>query len=144
MKWLTWEGVGVDRMASAWLIKTWIDPEAEFTFVPPGMTPLPQGPEPFDIPGAKYSHHRGHCTFHTLVKAYGLKDPVLDRIAAIIDEADSVQEALLEPAAHGLDLICRGLRRNSADDSEALERGAEVYKALYAEIAAESGLGPKA
>jgi hypothetical protein len=100
---------------------------------------LPPGAEPFDIPGVRYSHHRGHCTFHSLIKAYELKDPVLGRIAAIVDEADSVQEALLEPAAFGLDLICRGIRRISAGDAEAIERGAELYKALYAEIEAESG-----
>jgi hypothetical protein len=62
---------------------------------------------------------------------------VLRHIARIIDEADTVQEAAVEPVAAGLDLICRGIRRTSKDDHEALERGALVYEALYAEIAAE-------
>jgi len=137
MKWVTWENVGVDRMASAWLIRKYIDPQAEFVFVPAGQKPLPEGAEPFDIPGARYSHHRGHCTFYTLLKEFKLKDPVLAQIAGIVDEADVVQEAAVEPAAPGLDLICRGLRRISQDDWEALERGALVYDALYAELSAD-------
>lgn len=134
MKWVTWENVGVDRMACIWLIRRWIDPKAEFIFVSVGAKPLPKGAEPFDIPGARYSHQRGHCTFHTLLKENNLKDPILARISDIIDEADIVQEISVEPAAAGLDLICRGLRRISADDKEALERGSLVYDALYAEL----------
>ena len=137
MKWVTWENVGVDRMASAWLIRKYIDPQAEFMFISAGQKPLPEGAEPFDIPGVRYSHHRGHCTFHTLLKEFKLKDPILARIAQIVDEADVVQEAAVEPAAPGLDLICRGLRRASQDDWQALERGALVYEALFAELSAE-------
>jgi len=137
MKWVTWENVGVDRMASAWLIRKYIDPQAEFVFIAAGQKPFPEGTEPFDIPGARYSHHRGHCTFYTLVKEFKLKDPILARIAQIVDEADVVQEAAVEPAAPGLDLVCRGIRRTSQDDWEALERGALVYEALYVELAAE-------
>jgi len=136
MKWVTWEHIGVDRMACIWLIRRWIDPKAEFLFVPAGTKPLPKGAEPFDIPGARYSHHRGHCTFHALLKENKLNDPILARIANIIDEADLVQEINVEPVAPGLDLVCRGLRRISADDQEALERGALLYEALYAELAA--------
>ena len=136
MKWLTWENVGVDRMASAWLIRRFIDPQAEFVFIPVGQKPYPEDAEPFDIPGTQYSHHRVHCTFYTLVKEYKLKDPTLARIAQIVDEADVVQEAAVEPAAPGLDLICRGLRRASKDDLEAFERGALIYDALYAELSA--------
>lgn len=134
MKWVTWEQIGVDRMACIWLIRRWIDVKAEFLFIPAETKPLPKGAESFDIPGARYSHHRGHCTFHTLLKEHKLKDPVLARIANIIDEADLVQEINVEPAASGLDLLCRGLRRISADDQEALERGVLVYEALYAEL----------
>jgi hypothetical protein len=137
VRWVTWERVGIDRVACAWLIRRTIDREAEFLFVPAGTRPLPEDAEPFDIPGVRLSHHRGHCTFHALLRAYDLRDPVLDRIARIVDEADTTQEALLEPAAAGLDLICRGLRRISPDDQTALERGALVYEALYAQLAAE-------
>ena len=138
MKWVTWEQVGVDRMACAWLIQKYIDPQAEFMFVPVGIVPLPAGAEPFDIPGVRLSHHRGHCTFYTMLREYDLADPVLHRIARIIDEADVVQEVTLEPVAPGLDLITRGLRLISPDDDIALERGRLIYDALYAQLATES------
>jgi len=133
MKWVTWEHIGVDRMACIWLIRRWVDSKAEFIFVTAGTKPLPKA-EPFDIPGARYSHQHGHCTFYTLLKENSITDPILDQIANIIDEADIVQEINVEPAAMGLDLICRGLRRISVNDQEALERGHLVYEALYAEL----------
>jgi hypothetical protein len=134
MKWVAWKNIGVDRMACAWLITRWIDPKAEFIFVPAGTKALPKGAEPFDIPGARYSHHRGHCTFYSLLKAHDIKDPVLAHIARIVDEADVVQDITLEPAAVGLDLICRGIRRISTSDEDALKRSQFVYDALYAEL----------
>jgi len=137
MKWVTWENVGVDRMACAWLIRRWIDPKAEFEFIPAGAKPASLKAEPFDIPGVRYSHHRGHATFHALLKEHRLNDPILARIARIVDEADVVQDALIEPAAAGLDLLCRGLRRISRNDQQAFERGFLVYEALYAELSAE-------
>jgi hypothetical protein len=137
MKWLTWQNVGVDRIGCAWLIRRFIDPKAQFSFIPEGQTPPSKAGEPFDIPGVRLSHHKGHCSFCTFLDEYKLNDPALRRIARIIDEADTVQEASVEPVAAGLDLICQGVRRISKDDHEALERGAMVYEALYAEIAAE-------
>lgn len=134
MKWVTWENIGVDRMACAWLIRRWIDPEAEFHFIPMGDTSFPKDVEPFDIPGVRYSHHEGHCTFHMFLKKHKLENPVLARIARMVDEADVVQEVMVEPAATGLDLICRGLRRISNDDFEAMEYGQLIYEALYAEL----------
>jgi hypothetical protein len=138
MKWVTWENVAVDRMGCSWLIKKFLDPDAEFIFVPAHQKSLPEGAEPFDIPGVRLSHHGGHCTFHTMLSAYQLNDPVLRRIARIVDEADVVQEAAVEPAAPGLDLICRGIRRTSVDDYEAIQRGALIFEALYAQLATEA------
>lgn len=135
MKWVTWENVGVDRMGCAWLIRRHIDPKAKFLFVPVGTRPLPAGAEPFDMPGVKFSHHHGHCSFYAFVREYQLTDPILVRMARIIDEADTVQEALVEPAATGLDLICDGIRLTCPDDETAVERGALVYDALYAQLA---------
>jgi hypothetical protein len=137
MKWVTWENVGVDRMACAWLIRKQIDPQAKFLFVPVGTQPLPAGAEPFDIPGVRLSHHRGHCSFHALLQEYKLDDPILHRIARIVDEADTVQEVKVEPIAPGLDLICEGIRLTCADDAAALERGAIIYDAVYARLAVE-------
>jgi len=138
MKWVTWENVGVDRIGCAWLIRKQIDPKARFVFIPKGSA-VPKGAEPFDIPGVHLSHHDGHCSFHTILRQYNLTDPVLQRIARIIDEADTVQEVHVEPAAAGLDLICEGIRLVSPDDETALERGAVVYEALYARLAAMEG-----
>ncbi len=140
MKWVMWEHVGVDRMGCAWLIRRFIDPQAEFQFIPAGQKPFPDGAEPLDIPGVRLSHRRGHCTFYAMLKEYRLKDPILQRIAAIIDEADIVQEAPVEPAAPGLDLICRGIRNISPDDPTALEWGSLIYAALYAQLSAEENL----
>jgi hypothetical protein len=137
VKWLTWEGVGIDRMGSAWLIRRFIDPEAQFVFVPYGETSLPEGPEPFDIPGVRLSHRRGHATFQTILVQSGLDDPILRRIARMVDEVDTAQEVQLEPAAAGLDLVCRGLRRTSPDDGVAIERGYLVFEALYAQLTAD-------
>jgi hypothetical protein len=134
MKWVTWENVGVDRIGCAWLIRRFIDAKAKFLFVPANTQVLPKGAEPFDIPGVRLSHHGGHCSFHAILREYKLDDPVLARIARIIDEADTVQEVALEPASPGLDLICEGVRLTSPDDETALERGAMVYEALYAGI----------
>ena len=137
MTFVTWENVGIDRMACAWLVRRFVDPGARFLFVPEGSGDLPAGAEPFDVPGARLSHHGGHCSFHAMLREYKLHDPVLRRIGRIVDEADTVQEVSLEPAAAGLDLICRGVRLNSPDDAAVLERGALVYDALYAALAAE-------
>ncbi len=136
MKWVTWEQVGIDRMGSAWLIRRYVDPDATFVFVPRDAH-LPPDAEPFDVPGVRLSHHRGHSTFQTILEEYDLQDPILGRIARIVDEADTIQEALLEPAAAGLDLVCRGIRRTSPDDLSALERGALIYEAVYAQLSAE-------
>jgi hypothetical protein len=103
-----------------------------------GEKSLPEYGEPFDIPGVRYSHRGGHCTFHALLIAQNMQDPILKRIAQIVDEADEVQEVTLEPAAHGLDLICRGLRQISKDDFEALEQGSLIYDALYAQLKSDS------
>jgi hypothetical protein len=138
MRWVTWEHVAVDRMACAWLIRRSIDVEAVFLFVPAGHKPLPEGAEPFDIPGVRLSHRRGHSTFHTMLREYGLTDPVLQRIARIVDEADVVQEVAVEPVAPGLDLLCCGLRAISSDDRVALDRGALLYDALYAQLVGEA------
>ena len=136
MKWVTWENIGVDRMACAWLIRRFIDPKAKFQFIARDAA-IPSDAEPFDIPDVRLSHHGGHCSFHAMLREYKLTDPVLARIARIIDEADTVQEVKIEPAAAGLDLICSGLRRTCPDDATAIDKGAMIYEALYAQLSAE-------
>lgn len=137
MKWVTWENVGVDRIGCAWLILREIDQEAEFQFIPQTGS-LPPDAEPFDIPGVRFSHHNGHCSFHAIIEHHKLTDAVLRRIARIIDEADTVQAVHVEPIALGLDVICEGLRCMSADDHSAILRGKIVYDALYAKLAEDA------
>jgi hypothetical protein len=137
MKWITWMNVGIDRMACAWLIRQRIDPDARFLFIPEGSAAVSDDATPFDIPGAPFSHHQGRCSFAAFLSAYDMSDPILARIARIVDEADTVQEVELEPAAAGIDLVCRGLRRISLDDQTAIERGALLYDALYAQLESE-------
>ena len=138
MKWVTWQHIGVDRMACIWLIRRWIDSDSQFSFIPVGEKPLPEQGEPFDIPGVRYSHHDGHCTFYALLKEQNLQDPILKRIAQMVDDADELREITLEPTAPGLDLICRGLSQISRDDYEALERGSLIYEAIYAQLKSDS------
>jgi hypothetical protein len=137
VKWVTWENVGVDRMGCAWLIRRYIDPAAEFSFIPSLQRELPADAEPFDIPGVRLSHHGGHCSFHAFLQEYKVTNPILSRIARIIDEADTVQEVRLEPAATGLDLICEGIRLTSPDDHTAIQRGELIYDGLYARLSNE-------
>jgi len=139
MKWVTWENIGVDRMGCAWLIQRFIDPQAEFVFIPLAQVSLPENCEPFDIPGARLSHRHNHCTFHTILSDYHLDDPILHRIAGIIDEADVAQTVKVEPAAPGLDMLCRGIRLISGDDHTAIERGRLIYEALHAQLTADLG-----
>lgn len=137
MKWVTRENVGVDRIACAWLINRYVDARAEFVFASPDRVSLVTDAEPFDVPGVRFSHHKGYSSFHTMVREYDLTDPVLERIARIIDEADTPQEVMLEPAAPGLDLICRGIRLSSPDDNAAFIAGRPVFDALYAVLSNE-------
>ena len=85
----------------------------------------------------RLSHRGSHSTFHTILKEYSLDDPLLQRIANIVDEADVTQDVTIESIADGLDFICRGLRRISKDDFEAMERGQLIYEALYAELSGD-------
>ena len=140
MKWVTWENIGVDRMACCWLIKKYIDQEAEFIFIPEGEQEIPDGTRGFDIPGTEFSHRNGRCSFYSLMEDYSLEDTVLKKIAQIVDEADTVQEVFLEPVAPGLDFICDGISLNSKDDYEALEKGFIIYEALYAMIKRNNNL----
>jgi hypothetical protein len=137
MKWITWSGVGVDRIACAWLIRKKVDRDAEFIFIPRGSDWKEMDGIAFDIPGANLSHRRGRCTFCTILKEYGITDRVMDQICAIVDAADSVNDMLPPPEAPGIDVVCRGLIKVLKDDAKALEVGAVVFEALYVQLADE-------
>lgn len=135
MKWFTWENVGVDRIASAWLIKKFIDPKADFTFITKGTDFKELDGIPFDIPGATLSHKRGRCTFCTMLKEYDhINQPVLNQICDIIDAADTVKDLLPPPEAAGLEIIFRGLRKVMENDHKTLEIGFIIMESLYKQL----------
>lgn len=135
MKWITRENVGIDRISSAWLIKRYIDPGAEFRFVKKGADTKAVGEGMvFDVPGATLSHRRGHCTFCTILKEYNLNDPVLVYISGIIDAADTLNDVLPPPESAGLDVILRGLRKVLGDDYKTLETGFIIMDSLYRQL----------
>jgi hypothetical protein len=129
VKWATRPGVHVDRTGCAWLIRRFIDPDAEFTFIA-DRTDVAAGTTPFDMRGADLSHHDGDCTFETILRRYELDDPALWDIARIIHEADLEDERFDAPEARGLDVIIRGLSM-VCDDDETLAATARLYDGLY-------------
>jgi AraC-like DNA-binding protein len=133
MKWITRERPKIDRIACPWLIKRFIDKDAEFFYVPFEQV-LPKAEElkaiPFDIPGAEYSHYRDRCTFDYLVEKYHLEDPAIHKLAVIVRGADTDRHDLAVQCA-GLWAVSAGLSYNIKDDYELLEKGMMLYDALY-------------
>jgi hypothetical protein len=134
MKWITRERPKIDRIACPWLIRRFIDREAEFLYVPKSEVLAQaeaQGAIPYDIPGVEYSHDNEACTFDYFVKKHGLAaDPVLEQIAVIVRGADT-DRFDLAPQAAGLWAISAGLSHNYDDDLEQLAAGMVIYDALY-------------
>ncbi len=132
MKYCTRKNVHVDRCASAWLIKRFIDPNAEFVFVEDTVS----APDsiPFDMHGVEWGHHNGRCTFEVITSLHHIDDPAIGQIGRIIHGADITADADETLESAGIDLLFRGIRRISRDDQEAIERGYVVMDALYAAI----------
>lgn len=129
MRWATRAGCHIDRAACAWLIRRFIDDEAEFVFVG-DRAEVPADATPFDMFGVELSHHGGDCTFETLLRRYDLADPVLWHIAEIVHEADLDDERYDAPEAPGLDVALRGLSM-VCSDSEILRVTAPLFDGLY-------------
>jgi hypothetical protein len=136
MKWVTREHVKVERVACPWLIRRFIDPQAEFLFVPADQVLAVAAREaaiPYDVAGAELGHHGDRCSFEALVDHYGLTDPALLKLARIVNGADARQETYNMPEAPGLKAIATGFTRlGLADDYEIVARESVVYDALYA------------
>ena len=134
MKWVTREHVHVDRVACPWLIKRFIDPEAEFKFVPwPGTELKPEDGIPFDILGVELGHHDNKCSFEAIIEKYDLKDdPALLELAKIVHAADIAADRDKAPEAADLEAIASGAMYIVNDDYEALEKEFFIYDALYA------------
>jgi len=134
MKWVTRERPKVDRIACPWLIRRFVDPHAEFLYVPAGMVlsvAAEEGAVPYDIPDVELGHHGEACSFDAIIATYGLTDPALGRLARIVRGADTEAKDL-SPESRGLDAIAEGFRLVFTDDHEQLERELPVYDALYA------------
>jgi hypothetical protein len=130
MRWATRAGVHVDRTACAWLIRRFVDPEAEFVFVH-DPDEVPADATPFDMRGVELSHRGGACTFETMLASYGIDDPALEDIARIVHEADLDDERFDAPEAAGLDVIVRGLSLVADSDEHMLELTGPIYDGLY-------------
>jgi hypothetical protein len=137
--WATRTGVHVDRAASAWLIRRFIDTEATFIFVD-DPADMPPGATPFDMPGAGHSHHADDCTFETIQKRYHLADPVLSDIAHTVHEADLSDERFDAREAAGLDVLLRGLSMVRGDE-EVLGVSGPLFDGLYEYRARATRLG---
>ncbi len=136
MKWVTRSRPKTDRIACPWLIRRFIDPDAEILYVPAGdvlAVAEAEGALSFDAPGARYDHSDGKCTFEVLIDDYELGgDPALVRLARIVHAADIDTELHTDPAGPGLLAIGLGGLDVEADDHRLLERASFVYDALYA------------
>jgi len=131
MRYYTRRRPHVDRCASAWLLKHFVDPEAEFVFVEEGAE-VP-GAIPFDISGAELGHHRGRCTFEAILAKHKLKDPPLVELGRIVRSADllDADETLEGP---GIDLLFRGLLQLTQEDHRVLALAEPLLDALYAAL----------
>jgi hypothetical protein len=134
MKWVTRARPKVDRVACPWLIKRFVDPQAEFLYVPPEEVmeiAKREGAIPFDVAGVELGHKGSECSFDAIIKKYNLTDPALQRLALIVRGADTAAKDL-KSESPGLEAIAEGFRLVYPDDYELLERELSVYDALYA------------
>jgi hypothetical protein len=128
--WVTRPRPGVDRMASAWLIRRFIDPEARFEFVA-DREALPTRAVPFDMFGVEFSHQGDGCTFETLCVVFGVADPAVGRVAAIVHDLDLKDGRFGAPEAATVGGVIEGLQLAHADDHELLAQGVALFEALY-------------
>jgi hypothetical protein len=135
MKWITREKVKVDRVACPWLIRKFIDPDAEFVFVPAGQVAAKGaelGATPFDIEGCELGHHGEDVSFNSILKKYGLTDTALVLLGEVVRAADS-HPAIPHPAGEGLRWVAFGFSALGLSDRDILKQEFLVYDALYAE-----------
>jgi len=139
VRWATRSGPHVDRTGCAWLVRRFIDPEAEFVFVD-DPDQVPEDATAFDMRGVELSHRGGECSFEAFLRRYELDDPGLWSIARIIHEADLEDERYDAPEAPGLDALMRGLSM-VCGDHEVLEISRHLYDGLYEYLTRRGMLG---
>ena len=133
MRWITRERPKIDRIASPWLIKNFVDKDAEFIYVPADSVEEQAkklNATPFDVPDVEFTHHDDKCTFDYILEKYKIKDLALHTLAVIVRGADTDRHDIASQAS-GLWAISAGLAYNVKDDYELLERGMMIYDALY-------------
>ncbi len=133
MKWVTREFVHVDRTACPWLIRRFIDPKAEFLFVPAEKVPEVAKKEnaiPYDAQGVELGHRADKCSFDAIIEKYKVKDPAVLDLAKIVRAADTGKMELA-PEAAGLEAVTSGISIVAKDDHEAIAKASMVYDALY-------------
>jgi hypothetical protein len=121
--------VHIDRAACAWLIRRFLDPDAEFVFVA-DPSEVPADATPFDMRGVELGHQGGDCSFETILRRHDITDPVLWRIAEAVHEADLDDERFDAPEAPGLDILLRGLSM-TGDDEQTLAVSGRLFDGLY-------------
>jgi len=131
-RWVTRPRPHVDRLATAWLIRRFIDPKARILFAPPER--FPKGAVSFDAPDAEFGHQGQACTFETMLERFGLADPRLVVMAEIVHDIDLKDERFGREETRGLDLALRGLRAAIDDDAELLAAGLVLFEGLYATL----------
>jgi hypothetical protein len=139
LKWVTREGAKVDRVACPWLIRRFVDSDAQFLFVAADKVDevaKREGATPFDTEGATLGHRGKECSFDAIVHDYHIKDAAVLELARIVRAADVASQRGTAPEGPGLELIADGFRRTSKDDHQNLERQFHVYDALYAGVSA--------
>jgi hypothetical protein len=141
--WVTRPRPGVDRMASAWLIRRFIDPQARFGFASDRQS-TPEGTVPFDMFGVEFSHRGDACTFETLCSDFGLADPALLRIAAIVHDLDLKDGRYSASECSAVDAMIEGLQLAHEEDDALLTQGMTMFEALYRSFERHSRLaGPR-
>jgi len=134
MKWVTRENVHVDRVACPWLIKRFVDPQADFMFVSPDRireVVEREGAIAYDATGVELGHHGDKCSFDAIIERYKLTDPALLELAKIVRAADT-NKLEYAPESIGLEAIASGSMMLTKDDHEAIEKQSYVYDSLYA------------
>ncbi|MCC6345691.1 MAG: chromate resistance protein [Nitrospirales bacterium] len=132
--WITRKKPFVDRMASAWLIRKYIDTNAAFAFTDVDSTGETRGANTvaFDLRGGEFTHIGDRCTFEVLLRSFGLKEKALRKMAEIVHELDMKDDKYRNHEAAGIEEILSGIRRTARNDEEALEKGMAVFEMLYA------------
>jgi hypothetical protein len=141
VKWITRERPKIDRIACPWLIDRFIDPGAEFLYVPADRVlavAAETGAIPYDIPGVEYGHRGERCSFDAFLDTHGLDEPALRKLALIVRGADTDRHDL-HPVCAGLHAMSLGLSHNFADDQAMLRQGMVMYDALYAWVKSAQG-----